>query len=490
MPSSANAGSAATKASAKPCTKCDGISVTPAFAVRIVPLPSTGIWGAHRFVVKSPCIHPRGLTALNSNKTAAPPAAASHRAFASLASPDFRVYVFAATAAMMADNIEHVISYFVLFQKFHSQALGAFAVISHWVPYLLLGGISGRLADRFDIRRLIQIGMVLFMAVSISWGIMFMTDSVAVWKAMALLIVHGLAGVIWIPASQVLIHRLVTLEQLPSAVRLNATGRYLAFAVGPAVGAGLLMVFGDVYGILINACIYAPMFVWLMWAPGRPRELGAAIVPSTVNGFADMWSTMKVMAANPVLASMTVLIGAASFFIGNAYQAQMPGFALDLGHSRADFSYSMLLAADAAGGLAGGVILESRGLLPPNPRSAFLLAMIWCCALFGFARSHTFAVAVGLLLIAGFVELSFNSMAQSLVQLNAPAEIRGHVLGVFSMSALGLRTFSGLSVGLLGSAIGIHNSLSYSAAALFFLYLSIFAVRHSRRRSRAGPRQA
>jgi MFS family permease len=98
----------------------------------------------------------------------------------------------------------------------------------------------------------------------------------------------------------------------------------------------------------------------------------------------------------------------------------------------------------------------------------------------GFARSNNYTVAITLLFIAGFVELGFNSMAQALVQLNAPGPIRGRVLGVFSMSAMGLRTFSGLSVGLLGSIIGIHNSLSYSAAALFVLYVVIFAVRYLR----------
>jgi MFS family permease len=191
---------------------------------------------------------------------------------------------------------------------------------------------------------------------------------------------------------------------------------------------------------------------------------------------------MKVVAKNPVLSSMTVLIGASAFFIGNAYQAQMPGFAVDLGHAHADFSYGVLLAADAAGGLTAGLILESRGLLPPKVRTAFILAMIWCCALFGFARSNTYAVAITLLFVAGFVELSFNSMAQSLVQLNAPGDMRGRVIGVYSMSAMGLRTFSGLSVGLLGSMIGIHNSLSYSAAALFLLFAAIFVTRYVRQR--------
>jgi len=406
-----------------------------------------------------------------------------HRAFTSFSSRDFRIFFFAATAAMMADNIEHVITYLVMFQKFHSPALGGFAVISHWAPYLFFAAVSGRLADRFDIRRLIQVGMLLYIGVSVTWGILIVTDSVTEWKAAALLVIHGLAGVIWIPASQVLIHRIVSVEQLPSAVRIFATGRYLAFLVGPAVGAGLLLLFGSTGGIFINALIYVPLLAWLIRAPygSQGRDRGPA--SQGVNGFADIWAAMRVVAENPILLSMTVLIGASAFFVGNAYQAQMPGFALDLGHGRGDFSYSVLLAADAAGGLAAGLILESRGLLPPKVRTAFILAMIWCCALGGFARSGSYGVAIALLFVAGFVELGFNSMAQSLVQLNAPADKRGRVIGVFSMFAMGLRTFSGLSVGLLGSLIGIHNSLSYSAAALFVVYAVIFLVRYVRRRA-------
>ena len=90
-----------------------------------------------------------------------------------------------------------------------------------------------------------------------------------------------------------------------------------------------------------------------------------------------------------------------------------------------------------------------------------------------------------LLFIAGFVELSFNSMAQALVQINAPAEIRGRVIGVFSMSALGLRTFSGLSVGLLGASLGIHNSLALSAAGLFVVIAMMFLGRNLRAPVRA-----
>jgi MFS family permease len=417
---------------------------------------------------------------LNPDTSAGLAAAPAHQAFAAFSNRHFRIYVLGGTAAMMADNIEHVISYKVMFDKFHSPALGGFAVISHWVPYLFLAGFTGALADRFDVRRLIQIGMLLFISVSIGWGIMFATDTVTLPAAMLLLIVHGLAGVIWMPAAQVLIHQIVGPSQLPSAVRLNATGRYLGFLVGPLLGAGLLGGLGPARGIFVNALIYTPLLIWLVNAPYGAAAKEPRTARPAVRGFADITSTMAVVLRSPVLLSMTVLVGAASFFVGNAYQAQMPEFARDLQHGRPDFTYGLLLGADAAGGLLGGVILETRGWLRPEPRTAFVLAMIWAVALCAFARVHEYPLALALLFVAGFVELAFNSMAQALVQINAPDQIRGRVIGVFSMSANGLRTFSGLSVGLLGARIGIHSSLAYSAAALLALYAVVVALRYRR----------
>ena len=58
------------------------------------------------------------------------------------------------------------------------------------------------------------------------------------------------------------------------------------------------------------------------------------------------------------------------------------------------------------------------------------------------------------LFVAGFVELSFSAMAQTLVQLSAPAEIRGRVIGLFTMASLGLRSFSGITIGLVGGLVG------------------------------------
>jgi MFS family permease len=369
---------------------------------------------------------------------------------------------------MLADNTEHVISYWAIFQRFHSPSLGGFAVISHWAPYLLFSVYSGALADRFDPRRIIQLGMLIFMSVSIAWGVLFTTGTLQEWHARALLIIHGFAGVLWGPASQLLLHDIVAPAVLPSAVRLSATARYLGMLTGPAVGGALLLAFGPAHGIFINALVYLPMILWLWKAPYGPKFRTAPAAPKpAVRGFGDLIATFRSIRDNPTVLCMVFLAGLVAFFIGNAYQAQMPGFAVDLGHGDPGVSYSMLLAADAAGALAAGFLLESRGLLHPSARTALLLAMTWCIALGLFALNRIYPLSLALLFVAGFLELAFNSMAQALVQLNAAAAIRGRVIGAYSMAAMGMRTFSGITVGLVGGLIGIHLSLSLCAAVLF-----------------------
>jgi MFS family permease len=403
------------------------------------------------------------------------------RAFEALRVPGFGAYLATFMLTMMADNVEHVISYWVAFQKFHSAALGGFAVVSHWLPFLLFSVTAGALNDRFDSRRIIQIGGALFMSVSIGWGYFFLTDSLQMWHAMVLLVLHGCAGVLWSTSSQMLLYDIVGPAKLQSAVRLNATVRYLSVFVGPGVGSLILLTLGPTRGIFLNAAFYLPLLVWLVRAPYGRHFRGAGAGPKrAVRGLADIAQTIRDIRGVPAIGVMVLLAGAASFFVGNSYQAQMPGFAHDLGHGDPGFAYTMLLGADAAGALVAGFLLESRaGLLRIQPGSAMRLALMWGAALLAFSFARTYLLALPLLFMAGFFELSFSSVAQTLVQMNAPETIRGRVLGLFNMSAAGLRTFSGLTVGLAGSITTIHKSLAASASA--FIVVVGFVVARGRR---------
>jgi len=400
---------------------------------------------------------------------------AAPQSFAALRHPGYRAYFAGSALAMMADSIEHVISYWIMFQKFHSPALGGFAMLSHWLPFLFFSVYSGALADRFDPRRLIQVGMLLFMTASLGWGLLFLTDSLQMWHAAVLLVIHGFAGVFWHPAAQLLIHDIVGTAQLQSAVRLGATARYLGLLCGPAVGGALLLALGPAYGLLVNMAIYLPLLLWLWKAPYGPRFRKEQAPRRAIRGLADIVSTVRDIAGNRAIVSMVMLAGLTSLFVGNGYQPQMPEFAEDLGHGDPDLSYSMLLAADAAGALSAGLILESRGLLQARPRTAFVLAMLWCVAIGGFAVCKIYPLALVLLFAVGFLELSFNAMAQTLVQLRAPESDRGRVIGLYILSSLGMRAFSGVTIGIIGGLIGIHWSLALSAVALLAILTTLLA---------------
>jgi MFS family permease len=404
------------------------------------------------------------------NQKAISPSSSSTGASA-LRAPGFLTFVVTNMLAMMADNIEHVISYWVCYQKFHSTALAGFAVVSHWLPYLLFSVAVGALNDRYDSRRIVQVGMALFILASLGWGYCFVTDTLTMEIAMVLLVLHGCAGVLWVTSNQMLLYAIAGPEYLPSAVRLNATFRYLGMLVGPAAGGGIMHWLGPSGGIFLNTLFYLPVVVWLVSAPYGARFLSTAAAPKrAVRGLADIVQTAREVRGLPIVLGMTLLAGSASFFVGNSYQAQMPGFAHDLGRAKADVTYSILLAADAAGALLAGFLLERRnGTLHTKPSTAFKLAAGWGLALTVFAIVRSYPLAIVCLFTAGFFELSFSSMAQTLVQLNAPNESRGRVLGLYSMSVFGLRTFSGLTVGIVGSFTNIHVSLACSGLAFVLI---------------------
>src|SRR5688572_4849883 len=105
------------------------------------------------------------------------------------------------------------------------------------------------------------------MLASLSWALLFLTGMLRVWHAAVILLVHGAAGVISAPANQLIIHDIVGPDRLPSAIRLNATIRYLAILLGPAVGGGMMLVLGPGAGLLANILIYVPLCVFLLRVP-------------------------------------------------------------------------------------------------------------------------------------------------------------------------------------------------------------------------------
>jgi MFS family permease len=385
-----------------------------------------------------------------------------------------------------ADNIEHVISYWVIFQAFHSPTLAGFAVISHWVPFLLFSVHAGALADRFDCRKLIQISQGLFALASLAWALLFLTGTLRIWHAAVLLLIHGAAGVIGLPASQLMVYDIVGPERLPSAIRLNATSRYLAILLGPAVGGGLMLLLGPGLGLLANILIYAPFTLFLVRTPytGHRRDPeGRRRAPRV--GLLEIRRLLAEARSDPRLITMIALGGTTSFLVGNAFQAQMPEYAHHLGGDEAGTWYSVLLAANAVGAIIGAMLLESAPFVRVSTRTAIGCAAVWGVLMALFPAAPSYPAAVVLLILAGIFNIAFTSMAQTIIQLLAPAQLRGGMVGLFNTSILGLRAGSGVTVGVLGAVIGVQWSLTLSSAAVVLIALGLL-VGDLRARPRPG----
>lgn len=428
------------------------------------------------------CGVPTHVPVLDPAESPATPGAGQPAKFAALRNPTCRFYLGGAALSMMADNIEHVITYWVIWEKFHSPALTGFEVFSHWLPFLLLSPYLGGLADRYDCRKLIQASQALFMTVSLCWGLLFLTNSLTVWNACVLLVLHGTAGAIWAPPEQLLLEDFVGLPDLPSAVRLNSTARNLGILCGPVVGSALLLGLGPVHGIWVNIGFYLPLTILMARTKFTGHTRRGVTVKERVGPLAAV-RIFRDVSRDRVLAVMIILAGLGSFFIGTAMQTSMPSIADTTAGLSSGTAYSVLLFANGLGGVLGGLLLEGTGWIKLSVRAA-----LWSTAVYGattifFAVSHDYLVAAPLLVIGGVANLAALSITQTVVQLRAPAEKKGQVVGVYNVGANGMRIGSGLTVGIFGAAVGLRPALGWSSAALcacvalLAVYLAVAARR-------------
>lgn len=417
--------------------------------------------------------------------SALPPDPDSPRRFGALRDRYARPYLASSGLSMLGDNNEHVITYWVLWETFHSPALVGFQLISHWLPFLLLSVPFGALAERHDCRRLVQVAQVLFMAVSVAWGVLFLTGSLTLWAACVLLVLHGCAGALWGPAEQLLLHDFAPPSELASAVRLNATFRSLGVLSGPIVGSLLLYGLGPAWGILVNVLFYVPMTVLMVRTPfdGHVRS---GFVRQGRLGLRASFGVLRTVRADRVLLGMIVLTALIGLLVGGSLQVSIPAFAERLGAGTDGLGYGVLLFANGVGGVLGGFALEALGVIRPSTRAAVVATIVFGATTVAVALTSSYLVAIVALVVGGVANLASASIAQAVVQLEAPVEERGRVIGVLGMFGSGLRAGNGVVLAVLGSLLGVAGAVALGGAALVVGGLVVGWALAARRRVRAS----
>ena len=392
--------------------------------------------------------------------------------FAALAVPKFRWYLITSWISGTGDGMENVIRNVLVVQLAGDAApfwLGMM-VFAHWVPFTLFSLYGGVLADRYDNRSVQIAAQLILMAAALGVAWATLAGVVTLWWMFGLLLVHGFAGSIGYPAQQTLIHSMVGRGNLLSAVSLNSTARQFSQLIGPAFAGVIVVAFGPGLGFLVNALTFVPLL--LVLAVIRVPRLGATAYEPLG---ASLRGGVKFVRSRPLIGA---LIGAemiSVIFLGHTFSSFLVLFAYDVLHVDA-LGYSFLLVGSGIGAVASAIYLAYADA--GRHRGAFILgaAMVEMLAILFFAFSTSFVLSFLLLVVVGASAVLTQSLSNTTIQLSAPNELRGRVMGAYTFGTQGMRILNGPILG--GAAIVVGTPIAVAgAAAAVLVSLAVMLAR-------------
>lgn len=123
----------------------------------------------------------------------------------------------------------------------------------------------------------------------------------------------------------------------------------------------------------------------------------------------------------------------------------------------------MLLSAGSVGALAGALFVASSGRRFLPKRLAFTGLGVFCAALLVFSRIAWFPAVLLCLACVGFGMMLFFSTSNTTVQTIVPDEMRGRVMGVWSLVFGAMIPLGGLQAGFLADRVGPADTLAIGA---------------------------
>jgi predicted MFS family arabinose efflux permease len=145
---------------------------------------------------------------------------------------------------------------------------------------------------------------------------------------------------------------------------------------------------------------------------------------------------------------------------GWSYAVVMPAFARDV-LGRGANGYGLLMSASGCGALVGALIVATYGHLFAPRKLALGGVWIFSFALLAFSFSRNFYVALAFLFAAGFGMLLFFSTSNTVLQTIVPDEMRGRVMGVWSLIFGAMIPLGSLQAGALAHWLGTPFALAF-----------------------------
>ncbi|TXR51749.1 MFS transporter [Quadrisphaera setariae] len=379
--------------------------------------------------------------------------------FTSLTVRNYRIWAGGAIVSNVGTWMQRVAQDWLVLTQLTDNSAVAVGITTalQFGPQLVLGPLTGAVADRFPQRAVLAATQALMGTWALLLGLLVVLGDPQLWQVYVLAGLLGVTSAFDAPVRQTFVTSLVPQRMLANAVGLNSASFNGARLIGPAVAGLLIAAVGTGWVFLINAVTFAATFGSLMLmrrgelvpAPRRKRGRGA-----TREGLAYVRS-------RPDIVLILLVVGLVGAF-GMNFQmttALMARVEFGLGAS----SYGLLGSIMAIGSLTGALLAARR----EKPRLRLVVGAATAFGVFAIIASvmpgyWTFALA---LIPVGLSALTLMTAANATVQMTTPPELRGRVMALYMAVFAGTTPLGAPLVGWIGEVAGPRWSIAVGGIA-------------------------
>ncbi len=401
--------------------------------------------------------------------------AATQRTFSSLSNQNYRKYFFGQAVSLAGTWMQSTAQAWLVLVLTHSPTNLGFVVALQTLPVLLLGPYGGVIADRLDKRRL-MIGLQSMMGLqALVMSVLTLTHVITFAEVCVLAVVLGINNSFENPARQSFVLEMVGPADLRNAVGLNSTLQNASRAVGPAIAGVLIATVCEGWCFALNALSFVAVIGSLLamdTSQLRPSE-------PTARSRGQVREGLRYVRAEPNLL-VPLLMMALVGMLAYEFQVTLPVAAQRVFHGGSE-TFGVMTSSMGIGAVIGGLVTAARGKTGMHAmvRAALVFGV---CILFA-ALSPVLVVEFVALILVGYTSVSFLSMANSTLQLQANPTMRGRVMALWAVAFLGTTPVGGPIIGWITEHSSARVGLEVGAAScLLAALLGMWAIRRHRER--------
>jgi MFS family permease len=320
------------------------------------------------------------------------------------------------------------------------------------LPILVFTLYGGVIADRVNKRRFILLLQSLMLLEALTLGVLTALNLITVQWVMGLAVFFGFLTAFEVPTRQAFVAEIVDRDDLMNAIALGSSAFNLARVIGPALAGILIATVGLPACFFANAASYVAVIVSLvrMQVQGR-APIAAPLWAALREGFGYVFGRRWPRA-------LVIIVTTFSVF-GYSFMPLMPVFARDaLGLDAS--GYGVMVASIGAGALAAAFFMAGFGSRARQSRLVLGSSVLFGAVLVAASRAPNFWSAVALFTVCGGAMALNGIAANTMLQTEAPDELRGRVMGFYSFMVLGLAPFGSLQAGWVAEHFGVRAAFS------------------------------